>query len=257
MPMLLLTDTKIMKLLQGRCLFFCRILLPLLAFFILLLSAEGAYSSELKIELKDSLFSIEAREAPLADVLGSIAERTGISIDLMEPLDDAVSCEMKETTLEDILRRLLGSRSYILTYGKTSEGQSYPASLQVLGRRETAPAPIIAAHSPPPEANIPNTLDRYWLENHQDNLAAQLEVIPTNQGTLGRGILISRIEDQSPLLEWGLREGDVIDDVNGVPVGNREEFLQEVTKAARTHGMIRISRQGGDKMTNPIYLRAE
>ena len=255
--MLLLTDTKIMKLLQGRCLLFGRILLPLLAFFIPLLFGGGVFCSELKIELKDSLFAIEAREAPLGDVLGSIVEKMGISIDVKEPLNDAVSIEMKDAALEDVLRRLLVNRSYILSYGKTDEGKSFPASLQVLGKRGTAPAPIVTTSSPPPEASIPDTLDRYWLENHQDNLAAQLEVIPTNQGTLGRGILISRIEDKSPLLEWGLREGDVIDDVNGVPVSNREEFMQEVTKAARGQGMIRISRQGTDKMTNPIYLRAE
>jgi hypothetical protein len=234
---------------------FARLCSVWVSLFLLLaaLDQQIVLAASLRIEVRESLIDLQVQEVPLTEVLRAITEKTEVTLEIPEALADPVSCEIEGASLEEVVRRLLSDRSYVLTYRKTADGNSIPDTLQVLGRRGTAPAPL----EPPHDIEIPKVVDRYWLEDQHQDLSLQLNAIPTDQGAFGTGILIKGIQEDSAFLEWGLKEGDVIDDVNGLPVRNREEFMQAFLKASRDHGMVRISRRTQDQKISPIYLHAQ
>ena len=77
---------------------------------------------------------------------------------------------------------------------------------------------------------------------------------PQGQSPLGEGIKIKEIATASVFKKIGLKNGDVIRDVNGQLVKTKEEFIKALQKASEDQTMIRIERTNETGMMNPIYI---
>jgi len=52
-----------------------------------------------------------------------------------------------------------------------------------------------------------------------------------------------------------LKDGDVVQDVNGKPVLTKEDFIKALQEEPKNQPMIRIARTDGNGMMNPIYIQ--
>ena len=78
---------------------------------------------------------------------------------------------------------------------------------------------------------------------------------PSQQDPSSReGIKIKEIATASVFDKMGLKNGDVIRDVNGQAVKTKEEFIKALQKASEEQSMIRIERTHENNMMNPIYI---
>ncbi len=78
----------------------------------------------INVSVHEGLLTLQAVEAPLADVLGRIGDAAGFRVVFKRSMDAPVSWTVTDVPLEKALRRLLGRRSYVITYDEPqAEGE--------------------------------------------------------------------------------------------------------------------------------------
>ena len=191
----------------------------------------------LSIDNRDSVIDIEAYEMPLAAILKALSEKTGLSLNLDQPLTDAFSCDLKAVTLEEAIKRLLANQNHALTYRKTYDGRFLVDQLFVMGanasRQSFSQISVDKARMPAKDnPSYPiRYLKRVWFRQQfkeVDKLSGQLTATFIYDGSGVGGILINGISEESPLKVIGLRVGDVIQKVNGKAIHSARELLQQL-----------------------------
>jgi PDZ domain-containing protein len=71
------------------------------------------------------------------------------------------------------------------------------------------------------------------------------------------GIRIKEVVTSSVFAQIGLREGDVIQNVNGKQVATKREFIEALQKVPEEQPMVRIARVTENGMMDPIYLKLQ
>ncbi len=109
--------------------------------------AREAASPGLHVEFERGLLSVDARGAPLAQVLTTIAERHGqMLVAAFGPLDEPVSVAFERLPLDEAAGRVLGRRSYALQVEAGGEGEAPPqATLWVFAPGEFVDEPAVPA----------------------------------------------------------------------------------------------------------------
>ncbi len=222
-----------------------------------------ARANGLSIAVRDSGLDIESRETALVVILRTLAEKTGLSLSLAKPLTEPLSCDLREVTLEEAVRRLLAGHNHALTYRKTPAGRFLPERLIVVGtdpsRQPSSTGGAATAGAPPaPEGPHPNiSLKLAWFReqfNGEERLSGHLAATFFYDAAGTGGILITDIAEGSPLRQIGLSAGDVIRNVNGKAVTSAREFLQHLGSLPAAVNFARIERDG---KAPPLYLYLE
>ncbi len=210
-------------------------------------------ASSLSLDVKNSLIDLRAEDAPLIDILKAISGKTGLSIKSGDTLVEPVSCEFKEISLENVIKQLLKNRSYAMGYREVGDNRFVPSEVWIVsgGNFDNTIQPS------PPEDSIKNYQKDWFRREFEDEnrLSNQISASPSSMGPDVPAILITRISENSPFQKIGLKEGDVIHDVNGKPVSTTRDFIQilkSVSTAEQPNLMISLKRS--DNSTNPIYV---
>lgn len=222
---------------------------------VICLTAFGtAQASSLSVNVQGTLVDIQADQVPLIDILKAISEKTGISIKTSDSLREPVSLDLKGTTLEKCLRRLLANQSYTLAFHKTKSDQFIPVDLRIIGTG----APSLIERAPPPDDHMKRyQKDRIAREfGDARKLSTQISAEPLKEGPDQRGIRIARLSEDSFLKTIGLKEGDIVNDVNGHPVKTVQEFTEALQSASKeiSPSIIRIERLNSNGEIDPIYI---
>ena len=70
----------------------------------------------INVSVHEALLTLRAEKAPLSKVLQDIGQAAGFRVVLSGTLDTPVTWYVADVPLEKALRRLLGHRSYVMTY---------------------------------------------------------------------------------------------------------------------------------------------
>ena len=62
------------------------------------------------------------------------------------------------------------------------------------------------------------------------------------------GVVVTRVEPESPAAEAGIQTGDVIQEVNRKPVKNVEDFAQKVEKAKDKDNVLLLIQRGPNSL---------
>jgi serine protease Do len=96
-------------------------------------------------------------------------------------------------------------------------------------------------------AELPNSNDgssrQFRGQNGEDNASGSLEGV-TVEPSKERGVVVTDVDPSSPAAAAGLREGDVIQEVNRVPVAGVSEFQRAMQKASGGSVLLLVSRGG-------------
>lgn len=212
-----------------------------------------AMASSLSLDVKNSLIDLKAEDVPLADILKAISGKTGLSIKSSDTLTERVSCEFKEISLEKVIKQLLNKRSYALGYREIGDNRFVPSEVWIVSGSNFE---ITIQPSPPEDSIKTHQKDWFRLEFEDENrLSNQISASPSSVGPDIPAISITGISENSPFEKIGLKEGDVIHDVNGKPISTVRDFIQILkTVSTAETPFLMISLKRGGNFANPIYV---
>jgi C-terminal processing protease CtpA/Prc len=216
-----------------------------------------ASEQSLSVEVRGSTVDIVAEHVPLEQVLKTLAEKASFELEVKTPLEQDVSCQWRGIGIEELIRRLLANRNYMLSYGRAADGQYLPSELKVAaeGLMKSMGDSVTAVH--PMESVSIKQVDRAWLEQQHDTIFGEVVAVSTEKGPMGHGIQIEEIQEDSFLAAMGVRKGDIIDEINGIPVKSQDDLVEVMLRGSANLGTLRISRHTQDGQTDPIYLQLE
>ena len=99
----------------------------------------------INVSVHEGLLTLRAMDAPLADVLWNIGEAAGFRVVSKGAMDTPVSWTITDVPLEKALQRLLGRRSYVMTYDQPqAEGEMrHLAEVRLMRNNMTETGPVI------------------------------------------------------------------------------------------------------------------
>ncbi len=188
-----------------------------------------------------------------------------------------------------IFKRLAGARFAIteirvIAPGKEGKGQQRPVPRRIA----RVDAPTKPTPSPPrpvvpsPQAALPDPFRRYERDGFRqefeniDRIADEILVDAPNGPTLPEGapipvdgpvpsmhrdppqpggMRIKEVVVSSVFAQIGLKDGDVIRDVNGKQVTTKGGLIRALQEASEERSVIRIARANEDGMMDPIYIQ--
>jgi hypothetical protein len=149
------------------------------------------------MKLEDGLLNVDAREAPLADVLRSIGARAGIRVVVGADVADRVTATLTRVPLEEGLLRLTRGHSVLLVYEASPGWMAAPprlAEVQVYRGGGVTPA---AAAEVVPAAAVPSAdlvgPNEAWSNDQLGALAAT-----GRRGDTGAAEYLGRILAENP-----------------------------------------------------------
>ena len=175
----------------------------------------GVSIQEMTPELAKSMGLKEKKGALVAQVVtGSPAEKAGI-----EQGDVIVAFDGKEVADSKDLPRIVASTPVgkSVTVKLSREGKVTDRQVK-LGEMEEKGVEVSKAPSSHKALGI-------GVQNLTPEIAKELGVKKS------AGVVVTRVEPESPAAEAGIQPGDVIQEVNRKPVKNVEDFVQKVEKA--------------------------
>jgi serine protease Do len=190
----------------------------------------GVYIQEMSPELAKAFGESAPQGALVGDVTpGSPAEKGGL-----KKGDIVVALDGKPITDSNQLRMSISMMEpgYTAHLKVWRNGSEHDAAVKL----ETLPSEKEQASLEP--ANPQEALEGVTLGNVDDQTLQQLG-LPANT----KGVVVTDINPSSPLVDAGLQQGDVIQEVNHNPVKNVAEFNQAVQKAGKDP-LLLVNRQG-------------
>ncbi len=110
----------------------------------------GVAPAGFELELKAGLVTIEARDAPLSEIVRAIGDHAGFEIILMDDIDIPLSASFQDLSVEDALERLLQDADWVVTYGLPEQGTTNRVITRLLVFESTGAAvdAVLDAASP-------------------------------------------------------------------------------------------------------------
>ena len=243
----------------------CQVFLVLAYVFTLsFLTYNITQASSLKLDVRSSLIDIQAKQAPLIDILKTLSDKTGITVKSGDDLTDQVTVNLMAVSLENCIHRLLAGRNYALIYKKTQDDKSVPIELRVVGSGPLKNMTLSSSQisdidtEPPAPYDHMRKHQRKWFKQafaDTKNLPKQISTEEIGDSHEQSGIRITRLGENSVFRKIGLNQGDIINDVNGEPVKTAQQFIQALQSASKGNiNLIRIERLKKDRLIDPIYI---
>ncbi len=109
------------------------------------------------------------------------------------------------------------------------------------GKEKTLTIELVEKRDEATPVSLPKRPEFFWGLNIQDITPEMAERYKVKEE---KGILITHVESGSPAESEGLKEGDLIKEVNREKVNNGEDFKKLIEKANKTEGLLlRVSRE--------------
>lgn len=227
-----------------------------------------ATASSLNVNMRGTLVDVKAEYVPLIEILKAISDKAEIDFKYSDPLSEPVSVDIQKISVEECIRRLLGNRSYTLTFKKIDGNQFIPLNLEVFGTEgATSFAPSSstgaqAENSPfPPQDDSLKRYERTWFKHtfsDSEKLIKEISTIPSGYTGISpnRGLKIKDISENSAFHQIGIKKGDIVTDVNGHSISSTKEFLDTLQASSEKQDSttIRIERLNSNQMVDPIYI---
>lgn len=162
--------------------------------------------SELEIEIVEHRVSLRANGLALRRVLEEIASRTGIELELEDPLDRPSNVSFEDLFLPEALDRLLEGRSYLLRHVDDASGRQGVSWLWVMaqGAKEAAVDPADAVARPDPDESGLERL-RQALADHDPKTRLRavtgLEQLTGSEAAMKVLATTARIDDNASVRE--------------------------------------------------------
>ncbi len=199
----------------------------------------GVSIQEMTPELAKSMGLKENKGALVAQVVtGSPAEKAGI-----EQGDVIVGFDGKEVAESKDLPRIVASTPVgkSVTVKLSREGKVMDRQVK-LGEMEEKGVEVSKAPSSHKALGIA-------VQNLTPEIAKELGV------KKGSGVVVTRVEPESPAAEAGIQTGDVIQEVNRKPVKNVEDFVQKVEKAKDKDSVLLFIQRGQNNLFAAVTPR--
>lgn len=220
------------------------------------------------MDVVDGKITVSAADTPIIDLLADITDRMDIRLNAETDLDERVSLNMENASVEKFMQRLLAGKNYVLLFRKTGENAFTPVELKIYpGVTETEDQSMSAAVHVPPDAPVtvtdPLTASDYNRPDFErdfgdaDLLMDQFraDAAAYGEGTEDVGIRISGIPDGSVFKRIGLETGDIIRDVNGRPTRTASDFIEAIQSVISENlPTIRIARIKHNGKPLPLYI---
>ena len=99
-------------------------LLKYLTIFLLLLPFFSIAEAEVIYNKKEGRLSVNALNSPLTEILREVSKKTGVIIKMDSAIDNPVTVEFNDLTLEEGLKEIIMPYSYVMTFSeKLKEGK--------------------------------------------------------------------------------------------------------------------------------------
>lgn len=107
-----------------------------------------------RLSLDEDLLTLEAQDAPLADVLRGLAEQKGVKVIGRPSADIRVSVRLERIPLDEALKRVLRDVPYIASYGPTDARPSSGLLVEIRFLGPGSGAARAVADPPPPSPAV-------------------------------------------------------------------------------------------------------
>ena len=229
-----------------------------------LAGVDACHASRIDIRINDNAVEVLADDALFIDVLKKLADKIGFDLIIKDTVDEGVTLDLKSENLEACLERLLARRNYILTFRQLKDNSMAPKELVLIGTK----APTIyraRTHNKDVADSHMNQADRKWYETYfsdPDTLLKQIDAQQVNitsetASPFGSGIQITRVSEDSAFSQIGIKSGDRILAVNGMPVTSRDELIKALLHITTDMNppIIQIERLDDNGQLDPVYVQ--
>ena len=221
-----------------------------------------AQASSLSIDVRGSLIELKAEDILLMDVLKAISEKTGVSIKSTDLITDSFSGNFTGESIEKCIQQLIGNRNCIMIYGNKENDRVGLTDVWILQGGNSNASGIFSGGNniPLPPENPMKKYKKEWVEQEfgdSKKLSSQIFVNSTNspvEDPNEGGIRIEGVQKDSFFEMIGLKEEDVISNVNGQPVPTKQDFIQILQSALKDNPIIKIDRFRNGNFIDPIYV---
>ncbi|SPD74512.1 exported hypothetical protein [uncultured Desulfobacterium sp.] len=184
--------------------------------------ANIASPSSLSVNINETLVDIQADGVLLFDVIKAITDKAEIKFESSDSLTELVSLDIRGESVEDCIRRLLGNRSFTLTFKKVGSNQFVPINLEVFGSNNVAvasppsPSAPVENSPPPPQYETSKKYEWAWFKQafgNTDKLLRQISATPVGakgNGSYTRGIRVTDISKDSAFNQIGTKPPSTI-----------------------------------------------
>lgn len=236
------------------------------AIFTLLLTIHPVMANEpdpsFTLKIEGSRVQLTADGAPLNKILESLSSQSGIKLKSTDQATELVYCHLTNEPLVETLKKLLRNWSFTFIYKSDNNEATLPDTLWIIKKnpRANTTDPIHLASMEAPALPRQDHQKRFEKTALTKVFADSQKVLASfsakNNATeaQSKGMRIITLSPDAPFREMGLKEEDLIVNVNGQPVATAIEFVQALTSATKNGPpIIRIDRRHNG-MVDPIYL---
>ena len=201
----------------------------------------AANSVIIEVSYNSGMFTLQASNAPLADVLQAIADQAGIEIVLAGDLSFPITRSYSDVALEDGLQRLMGDASYVMIYGSVPDGED--------------PAPLIELRVYADIMGTAGAISQSGAVSPEDAAialrAVTLSLAPTAEGDEGLHEEIAGLERDERILamQW------LADFEDSIAVATLGRFLAlDKDSAVRSEAAFALSGIGSDAAAEALAI---
>lgn len=249
---------KIRTVLSSAIFIFC-----LFSAILSLAGVDECHASRIDIRINDNAVEVSADDAPFIDVLKKLADKIGFDLIIKDTVNEVVTFDLKSENLEACLERLLARRNYVLTFRQLEDNTMAPKELVLIGTKAPTIYKARTQNKDVADSHM-NQADRKWYETYfsdPDTLSKQIEVQQVNitsetDRPFGAGIKVIRVSEDSAFSQIGIKSGDRIQAVNGMPVTSRKELINALNIATDMNpAIIQIERLDDNSQLDPVYVQ--
>ena len=225
-------------------------------------ASSGRTDDHFRLELKENTIRLEAKQAPLIEVIRAIAQHANLILVTQDDLEEPITITLDTQSVEDAVERLLAKRNYAVFYSQNEDGTLNPSEIRVFGSKSPVTYfPGGSASTRGSGGAMPYYSKKWYAKEfqHTEKLARHFSAKPIPRKSiksdpLATGIVVEEVVKNSVFSQIGIRKGDLIRDVNGQPVNTTEEFLAALQAAADQAMLVRIERLDANLRIDPIYI---
>ncbi len=92
-------------------------------------------AAPIEVKVREGLLTLDARNAPLADILLTIGEKADFTVDIRGDLSTSVTVSFTDVPLDKVISWLIGNNSWVMIYGTSGSRALDPQELHVYAKR--------------------------------------------------------------------------------------------------------------------------
>lgn len=218
---------------------------------------------ELRVNTNDSTIDIHVDKVPIIKILAEVSQEASIPVYADESVTELATLTLQGVSLEEFFKKLLANHEYSLTFTKTETGNFAVSEVYIVDGQgaKTSTLKNIPSSSPPDDHKL--TFFTYTKDDLTKDLGsfsdlAKMMTVEKVQGEQGEaGIKVKTILKGSFINRIGVKNGDIIKDINGRSITSKRHFyeaIKSVAFAGASYSTLKIDRITDQNLIEPIYI---